>query len=395
MSNAKPASVGRTIAILGGCGFASTFTMRLFDPIVPELAVELSRPIADIAIFATGFALCYAVSQPVLGPIGDAIGKVRMIRFSVFLLSALLILTAGASGYSSLFILRAISGAVGGGIIPLALAAIGDAVPVAERQIAIGRFLAMIILGQMSGATVSGVVSDQVGWRAVFLLAAGLAFTAGTLAIFFLPVGDKARGALPRIGPTLESYRGIFANPRTLPLYLLVMAEGAFAYGSFPYIAGILADRAGTGASEAGLIVGMVGVGGVIYALSVRRIVRLLGIKLMTRIGGFSMGAMLLLFSLPFPWWSALGLFFVHGFSFYLIHNNLQNFSTELSTTHRGSAVGLFAGSFFVGNGCGPALFGALYHYLPASTSLAIFGVALISVGVMAPLALGLDQRPR
>lgn len=390
-----PPSVSRTIGVLGACGFASTFTMRLLDPIVPELALEFSRPLADIAVFSTGFALSYALSQPILGPIGDAIGKARMIRISVFALAALLAVTAFASTYASMFALRAISGAIGGGIIPLSLAAIGDAVPLSERQVAIGRFLAMIILGQMAGATVSGLVADHLGWRAVFALASMIASMAGLLAVFLLPRGQTAFLLMPKIGQVMTGYRGIFANPRTLPLYLLVMLEGAVAYGSFPYIAGILDERAGTGPSEAGLVIGMTGVGGVLYAILVRRIVQTLGVRLMTQLGGLIMGAALIAFAMPLPWWSALLLFFVHGFAFYLLHNNLQTHGTELSTTHRGAAVGLFAASFFIGNGLGPALFGGLYHYFPASIALSIFGVALILIGMGAPTLLGLAQRPR
>ncbi|OQW52936.1 MFS transporter [Candidatus Raskinella chloraquaticus] len=395
MSTSPAAPIGRIIAVLGACGFASTFTMRLLDPIVPELALEFQRPLGDIAIFSTGFALSYALSQPILGPFGDAIGKTRMIRFSVFALAGLLLLTSFSSGYSLMFFLRAVSGAVGGGIIPLALAAIGDAVPLAERQIAIGRFLAMIILGQMMGATASGFVADHFGWRAVFVLAALMALAAGTLATLFLPSQKEASGTMPQFGPVMRGYRGIFANPRTVPLYLLVMVEGAVAYGFFPYIAGILGERAGTGPSEAGLVIGMAGVGGILYAIMVRRIVHTLGVRLMTRLGGILMGLSLLAFSLELPWWTALGLFFVHGFSFYLLHNNLQTYSTELSTTHRGAAVGLFAASFFVGNGLGPAMFGALYHFIGAASSLIAYGCALIIIGLAAPALLGISQRPR
>ena len=395
MNTSPAAPIGRIIAVLGACGFASTFTMRLLDPIVPELATEFQRPLSDIAIFSTGFALSYALSQPVLGPFGDAIGKTRMIRFSVFALAGLLLLTSLSSGYSLMFFLRAVSGAVGGGIIPLALAAIGDAVPLGERQIAIGRFLAMIILGQMAGATASGLVADHFGWRAVFVLAALLALAAGTLAAFFLPSRREATSSLPQFGAVMRGYRGIFANPRTMPLYLLVMVEGAVAYGFFPYIAGILGERAGTGASEAGLVIGMAGVGGILYAIMVRRIVQTLGVRLMTRLGGVVMGLSLLAFSLELPWWTALGLFFVHGFSFYLLHNNLQTYSTELSTTHRGAAVGLFAASFFVGNGLGPAVFGALHHFVGAASSLMVYGCALILIGLAAPALLGISQRPR
>ena len=77
------------IVLLGVCGFASTFTMRLVDPLVPTLAAEFGQSVHQIAFLVTAFAGCYALGQPFLGPIADSVGKLRSISTCLALLCVL------------------------------------------------------------------------------------------------------------------------------------------------------------------------------------------------------------------------------------------------------------------------------------------------------------------
>jgi hypothetical protein len=58
-------------------------------------------------------------------------------------------------------VVRAVTGIAAGGIIPIAMAAIGDRAPMQERQIALGRFLVLMIIGQMSGSACSGLIATH------------------------------------------------------------------------------------------------------------------------------------------------------------------------------------------------------------------------------------------
>ena len=40
-----PTSLPALIIVLGACGFASTFTMRIIDPLIPTLAGEFARSV--------------------------------------------------------------------------------------------------------------------------------------------------------------------------------------------------------------------------------------------------------------------------------------------------------------------------------------------------------------
>ncbi len=69
----------------------------------------------------------------------------------------------------------------------------GDRIPIAQRQVAIGRFLVAVILGQLSGSTIAGLIEGAIGWRGVFGLAAGV----GALGLLGVALGFARRLRAP------------------------------------------------------------------------------------------------------------------------------------------------------------------------------------------------------
>ncbi len=167
-------SPSRLIAVLAAGGFASTFAGRVVEPLVGVLARDLASPPATVALLSTAFALPYALIQPILGPVGDALGKERVVVTCLLVMSLALAACTVAGDIGTLFGLRMVAGAAAGGVIPLSLAMMGDRIPMAQRQVAIGRFLVAVILGQLSGSTIAGLIEGAIGWRGVFALAAGV-----------------------------------------------------------------------------------------------------------------------------------------------------------------------------------------------------------------------------
>lgn len=380
-----PISLTPLILVLGACGFASTFTMRIIDPLIPTLAGEFSRSIPQIVMMVTAFALSYALGQPFLGPLADAIGKIRTILICLLALALFSTVAALASSFEVMAVVRAITGVASGGIIPIAMAAIGDRAPMHERQVALGRFTVLMIIGQMSGSACSGLIATHAGWRAVFLSAAAVATLAAVLvAIVLKPRRNVARQKLSLSG-ALTSYRTVFANPRTKLLYGLVIIEGILLFGIPAYVAAILFARSGVGPAQAGLVIAGMGFGCLVYGLSTRILMERLGPTLMTRTGGVICAIALALFAFDWPWWTAIPIFAAQGFGFFLLHGTFQAQATELAPSARGSAMALFACSFFLGQATGPVVMGFTMHLLGTGTAILLFAVAIAVFGYATP----------
>ncbi|MDB5998483.1 MAG: hypothetical protein JWP52_182 [Rhizobacter sp.] len=80
-------------------------------------------------------------------------------------------------------------------------------------------------------------------------------------------------------------------------------------------------------------------------------------------------------------WWLHALVMMLAGFTFYMVHNSLQTQATELAPSARGSAVALFAGGFFAGQGLGPLLVAPLLHAVGYQVTLVILAVGLLLLG--------------
>src|SRR5262245_63429959 len=100
----------------------------------------------------------------------------------VVALSALV--CAVATSFSVLVAMRVAAGLMAGGVFPVAMALVGDLVPFNQRQVAIGRLLAVGLTGNLVGSSIAGVIGDLLGWRGVFAIL-GLFGSIVTIAAFF------------------------------------------------------------------------------------------------------------------------------------------------------------------------------------------------------------------
>lgn len=107
--------IRRLIAMFALTGFSSSLIVRATDPLVTAIADDLLTPVGTVALLASSFALPFALIQPLLGPVGDALGKRRVILICQILLSAMVAGSALAPDFGTLLLFRALSGAAGGG----------------------------------------------------------------------------------------------------------------------------------------------------------------------------------------------------------------------------------------------------------------------------------------
>ena len=130
----------------------------------------------------TAFALAYGVFQVVVGPLGDARGKLSM----VVLGSPLgrhrhRDLGAAMPTLGPLVVMRFLAGAGGAAVIPVAIAWIGDVVPYERRQPVLARYISGQILGIVFGQAAGGLLGDLIGWRATLVMLGIVHIAAGLL----------------------------------------------------------------------------------------------------------------------------------------------------------------------------------------------------------------------
>ena len=346
------------LVICGLGAFASTLFIRLTDPIVPQIAMDLAVAPHSVALLSTAFAVPWAVAQPVLGPAGDVFGKQRVMLASMAVLVIAAVIGAFAVNYWMLLASRVIAGAAAAGVFPIAMALVGDTVPVQHRQVAIGRVLMTSLTGMLLGASASGVLADWIGWRGVFLSAGSIGLLACIAMAFGLRSIPNTRTTAARLGSVIANYATILRNPRSKVCYGAVFIEGIAVFGIMPFIALLLVSAGEPRASIAGLVVAGFAVGGLIFTALVGLLLPRFTQRELMAGGGVFIAIGLLVVGLTPPWQGQLLAMGLVGFGFYMLHSCIQLQMTELAPQSRGTAAAMHSFCFFSGQALGPILYG-------------------------------------
>jgi len=348
----------RIILVLAIAAFASACAFRICDPLLPQLSLEYGTSTGEAAAVVTIFAVAYGVFQFLFGPLGDRYGKYRTVTAAAFLCAVGSLGAALAPSLNGMLVARFLSGAAGAGIIPLAMAWIGDNVDYAQRQATLARFITGTIIGMAAGQLIGGLFADTIGWRAAFAMLAVIYLAAGVLLIRLRPVGT---GMPQAVAPGfLAPIRNVLAYPWARIILLTVFLEGALVFGVLAFLPTYVQQRFDLGPTASGAIGGLFAVGGIGYVLISRRLISSLGEIGLVVSGGLVLMLACALYALGPAWtWCAVGSL-LSGFGYYLIHSTLQTNATQMAPARRGTAVALFACCLFLGQSAGVATAAAL-----------------------------------
>lgn len=373
--------MNRPILLLAGAGFFAAGTTRVTDALLPDIAASFAVSIPQAAVAITAFTFAYGLFQLLYGPVGARIGPFRTVTLMTTLTAFTTALSALAPSLAWLAAARLVSGLTCAAIIPMSMAFIGDTVPYEQRQPMLARFLTGHISGLVAGQAAAGLLAELLSWRTVFLfLGAGFAVVALFLA------RELARGTVPSrpsettASPILQ-YARVLRVPWARVVLATVTLEGLFCFGALAYVGAFLREAFTFSYALIGLVLAAFGLGGLAYALSVRRLLAALGETGLSAAGGAMMALAFAALALsPAPWLAAPATA-ACGLGYYMLHNTLQTNATQMAPFDRSAAIALFAFGLFVGQAVGAALFGLALPLFGYRGGFAIAAAALLAIG--------------
>ena len=355
----SPAELRRAILLMACAAFASGFSLRVSDPLLPQIALDFKTGVGAASAIVTAYAIPYGMAQAFGGLIGDRFGKCQSVAAACLLSAVLVLLCAVSQSLPQLTLARLICAPAAATIVPLGMAYVGDVVPYERRQTALARFLAGQMTGMITGQIAGGIIGDHFGWRTVFFVLAGVFASAGLALVlqtrsnpWTLPL-RRAPESRPGL---ISDYRKLLSDSWCRFVIFAVFLEGAIFFGAFTYIAAYLHARFGLSFSAIGLAVAGFGVGSISYAFGVRRLIKSLGERGLVLGGGIVvMLAYFMLGAAPF-WQQAPLAVAALGFGYYMLHNTLQTHATQMMPEARGTAVAGFSSALFLGQSAGVTL---------------------------------------
>jgi len=272
-------------------------------PLLPYYATEFGASALMVGVLISAFSLAQLLCAPLWGGISDRYGRRPAILFGLATTAVAYVVFAFARSVPLLFISRVIQG-VGAGTIGVVSAYVADASEPDQRTKALGWLTAVTSLGAVVGPAIGSVLDQVAGRSAPGLAAAVLAAVTAAFALKYLPeskgmhpVGQKVTG--------MAAIRGVTArwhDPASRLIWIYAIAIGAF-YGTGPTFPLLLHERLGVTEHTIGYIFMYFGGMGVIVRAGILgRMVDWLGEARLSRIGIGCLAAGLAVFAVACSW---------------------------------------------------------------------------------------------
>lgn len=172
------------VLLLGISAYALLQSMVV--PVLALLIPALHTTQSTATWLMTGYLLSASVATPILGRIGDKVGKERMLVVTLVALTIGSLIAALTESVGVMIVARVIQG-LGGGVIPLAFGIIRDEFPAKKLHGAVGIASSLIAVGSGLGLVLAGPIVEHLNYHWLFWVPMIITAIAAVAAIVFVP----------------------------------------------------------------------------------------------------------------------------------------------------------------------------------------------------------------
>jgi MFS transporter, DHA1 family, multidrug resistance protein len=224
------------IWILGSLSTITPLAIDLYLPAFTSIAEHFNTTTSRITLSVTSYFIGMALGQILYGPLLDRFGRKKPLYAGLVVFIITSILCAQAKTDSMLIGLRFFQ-AIGGSVAWVAaVTMVRDFFPVKESSKLFSLLILIIGVSPLLAPTIGGFIAVAWGWKAIFLIIAGIGLSVLTLVFLFLPHGQPPDNTVSlKPGPILKTFLGIIRQPQ----FATYAFAGAFSFSSlFVYVAG-------------------------------------------------------------------------------------------------------------------------------------------------------------
>ncbi|WP_245986268.1 MFS transporter [Azospirillum thermophilum] len=243
--------------------FLFCLSEELSRPFLPAYAKSFATqvpwltPDLVVSLPITMFMLIWALSQPGGARFSERWGRSRAFLLGALLGSFSLAMTAFASSLVWLMVWRCLTALGYGLVLITAQGIVVDHTTPRNRAGGMAMFIGALLAAGVCGPVSGGIIADQAGFRATFLIGAVLAFSAGIAVTILLmrvrPQAGTARPAAAR--PALGSAWPLFRDLRFTSLMLLSAVPTKIASTAFLFcLVPLLLTADGASKAEVGRV---------------------------------------------------------------------------------------------------------------------------------------------
>lgn len=260
----KPLKSSAVLLFSVACGLA-VGNVYYAQPLLDAMAEAFAMSPATIGIVITLTQIGYGIGLVLLVPLGDLLNRRRLIVTQTLLSAAALLMIALAPNSAWLLLGMTLTGLLAVVTQVLVAYAATLAIP-AQRGRVVGVVTSGIVVGILLARTVAGGMADLAGWRAIYVLSAGLTLLMALLLLRVLPK-DEVPQPITTYAALLASVFSLFKEEPVLRqraiLALLTFASAMVLWT--PMVLPLAAPPLSLSHSEIGLF-GLAGAAGALAA---------------------------------------------------------------------------------------------------------------------------------
>src|SRR5262249_39714751 len=145
--------------VLFGVLFLGVSDTQLVAPLLPLIATDFHITPGSAGMIVTTYSLAAAFFALLIGPISDRIGRKKVLTFGIACFAVASFLTYSIASFSSLLIVRMLTGLSAGTLSTCSLSYAADYYPYAQRGRAMGilsmAYFAAFVVGVPAGAVIA------------------------------------------------------------------------------------------------------------------------------------------------------------------------------------------------------------------------------------------------
>jgi predicted MFS family arabinose efflux permease len=205
------APVLAAFAIICGMSVANIYYAQ---PLLDSLAGSFAIPPSSIGAVVSLTQIGYAFGLFFIVPLGDIVDRRKLIVAMVAASSFALAGVGTAQDTTTLFIAMIVMGLLAV-VIQVIVAYVAALAAPSRRGASVGLVTGGVVIGILAARSVSGILADIGGWRAVYLTSAGLMSLASLALVWLLP-RDRRRPATASYAGALRSMTTLLRSDRLL-----------------------------------------------------------------------------------------------------------------------------------------------------------------------------------
>lgn len=215
------------LTALAGAMLLASLGTSIATVALPGLARAFPATVAELQWVVLAYLLAVTVTIVVAGRLGDLHGDRRLLIGGLAVFTLASTLCAASNSLAMLIAARALQGLGGAVLMAMPMSIARNAVAAGRTGIVMGMLGTMSAIGTGLGPSLGGILMENFGWQAAFLLLTGAGVVALVLAVLGIP---KMPAAGAKAG---MDWRGTALLAIGLGLYALAMsgASGAAGWG--------------------------------------------------------------------------------------------------------------------------------------------------------------------